>query len=50
MVDRSAIAFFAPDRAVVTSGNQRGNPVEFVRRADGTIGWIRVVGRIARKD
>jgi hypothetical protein len=50
MVDRSAIAFFAPDRAVVTSGGQRGNPIEFIRRADGTIGWIRVVGRIARKD
>ena len=31
MVDNSAIAFYAPDRAVVTSGNQRGNPVEFIR-------------------
>ena len=50
MVDMSAIAFYAPDRAVVNSGNQRGNPVEFIRRPDGTIGWIRVVGRIARKE
>jgi CubicO group peptidase (beta-lactamase class C family) len=50
MLDRSAIAFYAPDRAIVTSGNQRGNPVEFVRRADGAVGWVRVVGRIARKD
>ncbi len=50
MVDMSTIAFYAPDRAVVTSGNQRGNPVEFIRRPDGTVGWIRVVGRIARKD
>jgi len=50
MLDNSTIAFYAPDRAVVTSGAQRGNPVEFIRRADGTVGWIRVVGRIARKD
>ena len=50
MVDTSVIAFYAPDRAVVTSGNQRGNPVEFIRKPDGTVGWVRVVGRIARKD
>jgi CubicO group peptidase (beta-lactamase class C family) len=50
MVDDSTIAFYAADRAVVTSGNQRGNPVEFVRNAKGDVGWIRLVGRIARKD
>jgi CubicO group peptidase (beta-lactamase class C family) len=50
MVDNNAVAFYAPDRAVVASGNQRGNPVEFIRRADGTVGWVRVVGRIARKE
>jgi CubicO group peptidase (beta-lactamase class C family) len=50
MLDNASIAFYAPDRAVVTSGNSRGNPVEFIRRADGSIGWVRVVGRIARKD
>jgi CubicO group peptidase (beta-lactamase class C family) len=50
MVDNGTIAFYAPDRAVVTSGNSRGNPVEFIRRPDGTVGWIRVVGRIAKKD
>ncbi len=49
-LDGATIAFYAPDRAVVTSGNSRGNPVEFIRRADGTVGWIRVVGRVARKD
>ena len=49
-VDDSAIAFFAPDRGVVTSGNPRGNPVEFIRNAKGEVGWVRVVGRIARKD
>ena len=50
MLDTSAIAFYAPDRAVVTSGNDRGNPIEFIRQADGTVGWIRNVGRVARKD
>jgi len=50
MLDRNAIAFYGVDRAVVTSGNAKGNPIEFVRKADGTIGWIRYVGRIARKD
>ena len=35
MLDNSAIAFYAPDRAVVTSGNSRGNPVEFIRKPDG---------------
>jgi CubicO group peptidase (beta-lactamase class C family) len=49
-VDNSAIAFYAADRAVVTSGSQKGNPVEFVRNAKGEVGWVRIVGRIARKD
>ena len=50
MLDNSAIAFYAVDRAVVTSGNSRGNPVEFIRKPDGSVGWVRVVGRIARKN
>jgi CubicO group peptidase (beta-lactamase class C family) len=50
MLDRSPIAFYGADRAVVTSGNAKGNPIEFVRKPDGTIGWVRYVGRIARKD
>ena len=50
MVDNSAIAFYAPDRAVVTSGNSRGNPVEFIRDSAGAVRWVRVVGRIARKE
>ena len=49
-LDGNSIGFYAPDRAIVTSGNSRGNPVEFIRKADGTVGWVRVVGRIARKD
>ena len=49
-LDGSPIAFYAPDRAIVTSGNTRGNPIEFIRASDGTVGWIRVVGRIAKKE
>jgi CubicO group peptidase (beta-lactamase class C family) len=50
MLDRNTIAFYGVDRAVVTSGNAKGNPIEFVRKPDGAIGWVRYVGRIARRD
>ena len=50
MLDGNAIAFYRPDRAVVTSGNSRGNPIEFIRTPEGVVGWVRVRGRIARKD
>ena len=49
-MDDSAIAFYGPDRAVVTDGNNRGNPVEFIRDRSGQVRWIRSVGRIARKE
>jgi CubicO group peptidase (beta-lactamase class C family) len=49
-LDANAIAFYAPDRAVVTSGNGRGNPIEFVRDSSGAVRWVRYVGRIARKE
>jgi CubicO group peptidase (beta-lactamase class C family) len=41
------IAFFGPDRAVVTDGNDRGQSIEFVRSTDGSVRWVRVVGRVA---
>lgn len=50
LLDKTPLTFFAVDRAVVASGSQQGNPVEFIRRDDGTVGWIRVVGRIAKKN
>ena len=50
MLDGSPIAFYGPDRAIVTSGNSRGNPIEFVRDKSGAVRWVRYVGRIARKD
>jgi hypothetical protein len=49
-LDNSAIAFYGHDRAVVISGNSRGNPIEFIRDASGAIRWVRYIGRIARKD
>jgi CubicO group peptidase (beta-lactamase class C family) len=41
------IAFFGPDRAVVTDGNDKGQSIEFVRDQSGKISWVRVVGRVA---
>jgi len=45
------IAFYGPDRAVVTEGNDKGQGIEFVRdqKAKADIGWVRVVGRVAVK-
>lgn len=42
------VAFFGPDRVVVTDGPDRGQAMEFVRDAAGRVNWIRVVGRVAR--
>jgi len=44
-----SIAFYGPDRAVVTDGGDKGQSIEFVRDAGGVVRWIRVVGRIATK-
>ena len=41
------IAFFGPDRAVIIDGNDKGQGIEFVRDAAGTVKWVRVVGRVA---
>jgi len=43
------IAFFGPERAVITEGNDRGQGIEFVRDAKGAVMWVRVVGRVAVK-
>ena len=50
IVDSNTVGFFAQDRAVMTSGNGRGNPLEFIRDSSGVVKWIRVVGRIAKKE
>ena len=41
------VAFYGPDRVVVTDGNQRGQSIEFVRDGSGKVMWVRVVGRVA---
>ncbi|HWI20809.1 MAG TPA: serine hydrolase domain-containing protein [Vicinamibacterales bacterium] len=41
------IAFFGPDRAVITEGNDKGQSIEFVRDQAGKVNWVRVVGRVA---
>ena len=43
------LAFYGPDRAVVTDGVDRGQSVEFVRDAAGRVNWIRVTGRVAAR-
>jgi len=43
----SPVAFYGPDRVVVTDGADRGQSIEFVRDAGGRVNWIRVVGRVA---
>jgi hypothetical protein len=43
----STVAFYGPDRVVVTDGPDRGQSMEFVRDDNGRINWIRVVGRVA---
>ncbi len=41
------IVFFGTDRAVVTGGPDNDQSIEFVRATDGSVRWIRVVGRVA---
>jgi hypothetical protein len=41
------VAFYGPDRAVVSDGPDRGQSIEFVRDAEGRVNWVRVVGRVA---
>ena len=44
------VAFYGPDRAVVTSGPEKDASIEFIRGADGSVQWVRVTGRIARRE
>ncbi|HET7696056.1 MAG TPA: serine hydrolase domain-containing protein [Vicinamibacterales bacterium] len=41
------VAFYGPDRVIVTDGPDQGQSIEFVRDAAGRIAWIRFVGRAA---
>jgi CubicO group peptidase (beta-lactamase class C family) len=44
------VAFYGPDRAVITEGNDRDQSIEFVRDTRGIVNWIRVVGRVAVRE
>jgi CubicO group peptidase (beta-lactamase class C family) len=45
----SSFALCGADRLIVTSGPGKGSCVDVVRKADGTIGWLRTGGRIYRR-
>lgn len=44
------LVFYGPDVAYALDGSYLGTPYEFVRAADGRVRWIRLNGRIARKE
>ena len=46
----TTIAFYGRDVAYAIAGSYTGSPYEFIRAADGRVGWIRVNGRIAKRD
>jgi CubicO group peptidase (beta-lactamase class C family) len=46
---KTAFAFYAKDRAIALEGPQQGARIDFIRKPDGSIGWIRVGGRIHRR-
>jgi hypothetical protein len=46
----TTMVFYGADVAYATAGSYVGSPFEFVRGGDRKVGWIRVNGRIARKD
>src|SRR5262249_9682746 len=41
------VAFYGPDRAVVTDGADKNQSIEFIRDGSGQVKWVRVTGRIA---
>src|SRR5262249_1532707 len=43
------IAFYGPDRAVVTSGPEQQASIEFLRDQSGAVNLVRITGRIAKR-
>jgi CubicO group peptidase (beta-lactamase class C family) len=50
IIGGATVAFYGPDVAYATAGAYVGSPYEFIRTSDGKVGWVRVNGRIARKE
>jgi CubicO group peptidase (beta-lactamase class C family) len=46
----TTIVFYGRDVAYAIAGSYTGSPYEFVRETDGRVGWIRINGRIAKRD
>ena len=46
----TTMVFYGKDVAYAIAGSYTGSPYEFIRDTDGRVEWIRVNGRIARKD
>lgn len=47
--NNTTIVFYGPDIAYAIAGSYTGMPMEFIRNPNGSVGWIRVNGRIAKK-
>ncbi len=45
-----ALGMVAPDRFITTTGPVPGSGAEIIRNADGTIGWLRIAGRIHARE
>ena len=50
MLDNSAIGFYAPIARWSRPATRAATRSSSSATPDGTVGWVRVVGRIARKD
>jgi CubicO group peptidase (beta-lactamase class C family) len=46
-VGQSPVSFYGPDQAMVMSGADQGQSIEFVRDAAGKVNWVRLTGRVA---
>ena len=49
-VNGTTVTFYGRDVAYATAGSYMGSPFEFIRGSDGSVQWIRVNGRIARRE
>jgi hypothetical protein len=43
------LRFYAPDRAVISGGDEDTNLVDFLRADDGLVSWLRHNGRVVER-